>query len=161
MSKILHWLWGIALTVTLIGVCAVLAQPHQYGDGTVQNFPTQYSAGINIGRVGAKVNTITDVMSGSFTQGQFTLGSITTATSSQFATTSIANYGNALVVGSACFLGITTAPTTTAFGIDGNIVSVSTTAQTAVLGVTYWNGTSTNVTVATGTTRYTCFNTAY
>lgn len=163
IKKILLWVWGIALTLTLAGVLVHLGggTTSTFGDGTVQNFPTQFSAGINIGRVGAKVNTINDLISGSFVQGQFTLGAVTTATSSFFATSSIANYGNALVVGDTCPTGISTAPTSTAFGIDAQVITVSTTAQTALLGFTYWNGTSTSQTVATGTVRYTCINTAY
>ena len=165
-KNILLWVWGIVLTLGLIYVGLHAFAPQTFGDSTVSLLPTQYVNGINVGPVGAKQNTVYSVYSQSFTQNAVTLGSYTAATSTTSTIEQLTNVGHTqngltVAVGDTCIGGITTAATSTSFGIDVNIIGVNKTAQTASASVTYWNGSASAFTLATGTLAITCFNTPF
>ena len=94
---------------------------------------------------------------GTTTLNSFTMGGILTSTSTKFGTVTV-NLGTKnfpVYVGESCAIGLTTAPTSTAFGADGFVSAIG--ANTSTVAYTLWNGTSSVVTVATGTLNAICF----
>jgi len=170
MSNTLKYIGLIVLVIVLFAINDVIiisgVRGQSFGDATVSLFPTWYSNGINIGEAGAKQNTVNAVYSQSFTQGSFSLGAYTAATSTTSTIVTLTNIGKGMngfnaAVGDTCIGGLTTAPSTSSFNINVNITAVSASLQVATASVTYWNGNSAANTIATGTLAITCFNTPY
>jgi hypothetical protein len=169
-KKIVFWVWAVALTLIVIGIWGTVSHG-TFGDSTVSLFPTWYENGINIGPNGPKVNTVNAIYSQSFTQPSFTLSPMSSTSGSDTSTVvAITNIGHTqsgwqAAVGDACIGGLSTAPTSTTFGLDVFITGLQTTntstGASASATVTYWNGTAATTTYATGTLAITCFNTPY
>lgn len=140
------------------------AQSNSYG-ANVQNTPDWYTNGVYIGALGQSHSELDAIISSSTPQNSFSVGAVTQATSSLFVAVTVPLGGGTpnglLAVGDPCIGWLSTAPTSTAFGIDAGVSTVSSTSGLATVGVTYWNGTSTTQTIATGTLELTCFATPY
>ncbi len=165
-KNIVFWVWAVALTLVSVAALSHSSAPAPFGDATVSANPTQYVNGINIGPNGPKQNTVNSVYSQSFTQGSLTLGAYTAVTSTTSTVMQLTSVGHlqsglTVAVGDVCVGGLSTAPATSSFGIDVNIVGVNSANQTASASVTYWNGNTTANTIATGTLAITCFNTPF
>ena len=108
----------------------------------------------------ATANQLTSIYAGTSTIGQIVLG--TTTSTSAATTTVITIPSGSVTVGEPCGLyGLTSAPSSTAFEMNLAITSVNAASSTASGTVTYVNGGAVSVTVATGTFRYVCGQSAF
>lgn len=125
--------------------------------GGINTSGTLTVTGANGLRVGgtAVYNAVTLLAAATTSVPLFILAPNTSATSSALTTFTIPVGG--ITAGDPCTVGLTTAPSSQ-FGADTNITTSS--ASSATGTITWWNGTSTAVTVATGTARVACIHLA-
>jgi hypothetical protein len=93
--------------------------------------------------------------SGSKTQPLFTLGSLSSSTSTVTTTVNLSkglSWG--LALGDQCGTQLSSATSSLGFSMDSYITAINATSATAT--VTFWNGASSSVTIATGTLKVIC-----
>lgn len=172
IKKILLWTWGIALTLTLVGVLINLSSGTFGDSATVVNFPQWFTGGIAIGqpsgnfpdpKLPVKIRAI--ISSSTVINNTGLLGAFgsTTSTTSTTMTIPYDGYDNvsnsgAIATGAPCILGISNV--VNVIPLDGQVTSISSTAQTVTVQVEFQNygTTATTTTNGTSTLQATCFN---